>query len=401
MVPVSWPKVAVSLSSQVLPSPVPPCHEQCQYEQSAQLIVEVLGLDLEDLNLNKIILECLSDSLCSELSMTYCSISRKGVSDWASYFGPTVFGHGLVRLAGVKNFMYAHKHTRMHTCIHTHMHTCMHTCIHTHMHTCMHTRLHTHMHTCMHTRIHTHMHTCTHTHTQGQHFFFQIIPTVLFSLRELIPLTKHDNRNVCFSPEAPHQSPKVQRRLTKKPAPPPPPDRPYSVAVTASMSRGTGNGAQTSQTWPRNVPLNSPESPPAGGAHQGDGGVKQHSPQERRPSAHERPHGPPPDRPSAPPPERPKAPPTLQSSDQQSSGGHQRSASTGAMHINTSAGPSPGSASHESLQAGMGTSLTAGHGNVLPSGTSTLGRHSSMRPARPNPPPPPPPINQHSEETHL
>ena len=42
------------------------------YEHSTQLIVEVLGSDLEDLNLNKIILECLSDSLCSELSMTYC-----------------------------------------------------------------------------------------------------------------------------------------------------------------------------------------------------------------------------------------------------------------------------------------------------------------------------------------
>lgn len=256
----------------------------------------------------------------------------------------------------------------------------------------------------MHAYMHTHTYARVHTHTQthkAKISFLKIIPTVLFTFRELIPLTKHDNRNVCFSPEAPHQSPKVQRRLTKKPAPPPPPDRPYSVAVTASVSRGTGNGAQTSQTWPRNVPLNSPESPPAGGTHQGDGGVKQHSPQERRPSAHERPHGPPPDRPSAPPPERPKAPPTLQSNDQQSSGGHQRSASTGAMHINTNAGPSPGSASHESLQVGMGTSLTAGHGNVLPSGTSTLGRHSSMRPARPNPPPPPPPINQHTEETHL
>ena len=55
------------------------------YEHSTQLIVEVLGSDLEDLNLNKIILECLSDSLCSELLMTYCSISRKGVF-WACSF---------------------------------------------------------------------------------------------------------------------------------------------------------------------------------------------------------------------------------------------------------------------------------------------------------------------------
>ena len=100
------------------------------YEKSTQLIVEVLCLDLEDLNLNKIILECLSDSLCSELLMTYCSISRKGVSDWASYFGPAIFGHGLVKLADVIFLMYTHKHTCMHARIHTHTHACMHT--HTH-----------------------------------------------------------------------------------------------------------------------------------------------------------------------------------------------------------------------------------------------------------------------------
>ena len=96
------------------------------YEHSTQLIVEVLGSDLEDLNLNKIILECLSDSLCSELSMTYCSISRKGVSDWASCFGPAVFGHGLVKLADVI-FCYVYTQAHMHAYMHTHTYARVHT----------------------------------------------------------------------------------------------------------------------------------------------------------------------------------------------------------------------------------------------------------------------------------
>ena len=196
-------------------------------------------------------------------------------------------------------------------------------------------------------------------------------------------------------------SPKVQRRPSKKPAPPPPPpDRPYSVAVTATMSKGTGNGGQSSQTWPRNAPLSSPELPPDAS---GDG-HKRHSPPERQSSGHDRPHCPPPERPSAPPPERPKAPPATPSANQHppgAPGGHQRSASTGALYIIAEGDPASGTSSNEGLQTGMGASLTTGQGNVIPSGTSTLGRHSSMRPARPNPPPPPPPINLQTEETHL
>ncbi|XP_076445291.1 rho GTPase-activating protein 44-like isoform X2 [Babylonia areolata] len=179
------------------------------------------------------------------------------------------------------------------------------------------------------------------------------------------------------SPEGPHTSPKVQRRPSKKPAPPPPPERPYSVAVTASVSKGSGS-------------------------HNED---KRPSPPERRISTHlERPQCPPPERPSVPPPERPKGPPPVSAGNQHppgGSGGHHRSSSTGAMCITTEAGPNAGSSSKDSLQAGVGTSLTAGPGNMILSGTSTLGRHSSMRPARPNPPPPPPPVNMHTEETHL
>ncbi|XP_070187919.1 rho GTPase-activating protein 17-like isoform X4 [Littorina saxatilis] len=149
------------------------------------------------------------------------------------------------------------------------------------------------------------------------------------------------------SPEGPQTSPKVQRRLTKKPAPPPPPDRSYTVAVTASMSKATGNGGLTSMTWHRSAPLNSPQPSADQAAYHHGEGDRRHSPPERRTSGHERPHGPPPERPerpSAPPPERPKAPPTLQTGTQHppgAPGGHQRSASTGAMHIITTASPSP------------------------------------------------------------
>ncbi|XP_076445348.1 rho GTPase-activating protein 44-like isoform X6 [Babylonia areolata] len=205
------------------------------------------------------------------------------------------------------------------------------------------------------------------------------------------------------SPEGPHTSPKVQRRPSKKPAPPPPPERPYSVAVTASVSKGSGNGGHSTQTWPRKAALYSPQQPPSDvGSHNED---KRPSPPERRISTHlERPQCPPPERPSVPPPERPKGPPPVSAGNQHppgGSGGHHRSSSTGAMCITTEAGPNAGSSSKDSLQAGVGTSLTAGPGNMILSGTSTLGRHSSMRPARPNPPPPPPPVNMHTEETHL
>ncbi|XP_076459619.1 uncharacterized protein LOC143292866 isoform X2 [Babylonia areolata] len=132
-------------------------------------------------------------------------------------------------------------------------------------------------------------------------------------------------------PEGPGVSPKFQRRVTKKPAPPPPPERPYTVAVTASTTRGSGNGGLSSQAGHSGAP---PSSPEMSGSQQADG--------EKRLSGSERPHGPPPERPSTRPPERPKAPAALQSGNQlpaAAPGGHQRSASTGAMYITTSAGP--------------------------------------------------------------
>lgn len=215
---------------------------------------------------------------------------------------------------------------------------------------------------------------------------------------------------VFFSQEGPQTSPKVQRKPAKKPAPPPPPDRPYNVAVTASVTKtGAGNGSPVIQTWPHSAPLASPESP----SEVGEGDRPRHSPPERRIShGADRPHCPPPERPHAPPPERPKP----HSIPQQPAGqplptppptsGHQRSASTGAMFISMSSPAQtstlPGSASsHESLQLGVGSSLTVVSQSQAISGTNTLGRYSGIRPARPSPPPPPPPINQENEETHL
>ncbi|XP_025085041.1 rho GTPase-activating protein 44-like isoform X2 [Pomacea canaliculata] len=212
------------------------------------------------------------------------------------------------------------------------------------------------------------------------------------------------------SQEGPQTSPKVQRKPAKKPAPPPPPDRPYNVAVTASVTKtGAGNGSPVIQTWPHSAPLASPESP----SEVGEGDRPRHSPPERRIShGADRPHCPPPERPHAPPPERPKP----HSIPQQPAGqplptppptsGHQRSASTGAMFISMSSPAQtstlPGSASsHESLQLGVGSSLTVVSQSQAISGTNTLGRYSGIRPARPSPPPPPPPINQENEETHL
>ncbi|KAL8592718.1 hypothetical protein ACOMHN_037658 [Nucella lapillus] len=177
-------------------------------------------------------------------------------------------------------------------------------------------------------------------------------------------------------------SPRVQRRMVKKPAPPPPPDRSYSVAVTASVGRGSGNGSAPSQAGAPTVSLTSPETPPLPTHHDGD----------KRLSGPERPHGPPPERPSTRPPDRPKAPVATPQSNNQlpatSPGGHQRSASTGAMTItpttstssSSSQGPnpSPGSASQESLQPNTAVSQEGG----MPSGTATLGRYSTMRPSR-------------------
>ncbi|XP_071105593.1 rho GTPase-activating protein 44-like isoform X6 [Haliotis cracherodii] len=120
-------------------------------------------------------------------------------------------------------------------------------------------------------------------------------------------------------------SPKVQRRVSRKPAPPPP----YAVAVTATYNNRNSQSQTQSQTWPRNAPLASPESPSE--SDKEDNERVRPCPPEKPPPPHqlhphpERPTGPPPDRPAGPPPERPKAPPPVVPP------GHQRSASTGAM----------------------------------------------------------------------
>ncbi|XP_067671370.1 rho GTPase-activating protein 44-like isoform X3 [Haliotis asinina] len=120
-------------------------------------------------------------------------------------------------------------------------------------------------------------------------------------------------------------SPKVQRRVSRKPAPPPP----YAVAVTATYNNRNSQSQTQSQTWPRNAPLASPESPSE--SDKEDNERVRPCPPEKPPPPHqlhphpERPSGPPPDRPAGPPPERPKAPPPVVPP------GHQRSASTGAM----------------------------------------------------------------------
>ncbi|XP_041363788.1 rho GTPase-activating protein 44-like isoform X2 [Gigantopelta aegis] len=120
-------------------------------------------------------------------------------------------------------------------------------------------------------------------------------------------------------------SPKMLRRQTRKQAPPPPPDRPYSVAVTATVS--TRPTVNQSSTWPRNAPLASPESPSeAGGEVQTLTERVKPLPSEKSHPHHDRPAGPPPEkpekpeRPMGPPPARPSIPPT----------NHQRSLSTGA-----------------------------------------------------------------------
>ncbi|XP_050390050.2 rho GTPase-activating protein 44 isoform X2 [Patella vulgata] len=123
-----------------------------------------------------------------------------------------------------------------------------------------------------------------------------------------------------------NQSPEqygTQKRTAKKPAPPPPPDRPYTVAVTASVTKQNTNPYQT---WPRHqgAPLASPEI----GSSTVD--IEEET-IPTKPAIVDRPH--PPDRPTGPPPDRPKAPPPLAPHPQ----GHNRSASTGAMFINQQA----------------------------------------------------------------
>ncbi|XP_041363792.1 rho GTPase-activating protein 44-like isoform X5 [Gigantopelta aegis] len=211
-------------------------------------------------------------------------------------------------------------------------------------------------------------------------------------------------------------SPKMLRRQTRKQAPPPPPDRPYSVAVTATVS--TRPTVNQSSTWPRNAPLASPESPSeAGGEVQTLTERVKPLPSEKSHPHHDRPAGPPPEkpekpeRPMGPPPARPSIPPT----------NHQRSLSTGA-NINltpaaaaqdSSSGQGSLNSSPDSLNKETVSSLTSHllstatpssdmHANSVGLPRAATASSQSMRVAsRPIPPPPPPPINKSTEETHL
>ncbi|XP_071105589.1 rho GTPase-activating protein 44-like isoform X2 [Haliotis cracherodii] len=207
-------------------------------------------------------------------------------------------------------------------------------------------------------------------------------------------------------------SPKVQRRVSRKPAPPPP----YAVAVTATYNNRNSQSQTQSQTWPRNAPLASPESPSE--SDKEDNERVRPCPPEKPPPPHqlhphpERPTGPPPDRPAGPPPERPKAPPPVVPP------GHQRSASTGAMFTvvgmpGAANGQGTGTlfSSQESLEKDSGSTLTEQGTTPLLSPSSDKhatsnshiksGSSQNMRVTRPTPPPPPPPINKATEETHL
>ncbi|XP_050390055.2 rho GTPase-activating protein 44 isoform X5 [Patella vulgata] len=191
-----------------------------------------------------------------------------------------------------------------------------------------------------------------------------------------------------------NQSPEqygTQKRTAKKPAPPPPPDRPYTVAVTASVTKQNTNPYQT---WPRHqgAPLASPEI----GSSTVD--IEEET-IPTKPAIVDRPH--PPDRPTGPPPDRPKAPPPLAPHPQ----GHNRSASTGAMFINQQA-PLQESPNGQGLFSSRESLENEPHILTSPSDSSLssfqIDKHgSSKRASRPTPPPPPPPLNKESEDTHL
>ncbi|XP_069124721.1 rho GTPase-activating protein 44-like isoform X2 [Argopecten irradians] len=136
--------------------------------------------------------------------------------------------------------------------------------------------------------------------------------------------------------ESEQTSPKILRRGTRKPAPPPPPNRPFSVAVTASVTKPVQY-----QTWPRQGGGLEPESP---GAEEPTDRVK--APPERPSCPPEKPSHAPhrastishshAERPTMPPPDRPKIPPPVTPM-------HQRSASTGSPNsiLASSLGDSP------------------------------------------------------------
>ncbi|XP_033739440.1 rho GTPase-activating protein 44-like isoform X2 [Pecten maximus] len=221
--------------------------------------------------------------------------------------------------------------------------------------------------------------------------------------------------------ESEQTSPKIQRRATRKPAPPPPPNRPFSVAVTASVTKPVQY-----QTWPRQGGGIEPESP--GGEESAD---RMKAPPERPSCPPEKPSHAPhrastishshSERPTMPPPDRPKIPPPVAPM-------HQRSASTGSPNsiLVTSLGDSPspqnGQGSLSSSKAaqdltsigdhpqiptshGPGPLLTSQYNQLqqpLEPVSNRLSCQGSVRPvpARPSPPPPMA-SNEKTEDTKL
>ncbi|XP_069124723.1 rho GTPase-activating protein 44-like isoform X4 [Argopecten irradians] len=219
--------------------------------------------------------------------------------------------------------------------------------------------------------------------------------------------------------ESEQTSPKILRRGTRKPAPPPPPNRPFSVAVTASVTKPVQY-----QTWPRQGGGLEPESP---GAEEPTDRVK--APPERPSCPPEKPSHAPhrastishshAERPTMPPPDRPKIPPPVTPM-------HQRSASTGSPNsiLASSLGDSPspqngqGSLSsskaaqdltsigdHPQTSQGPGPVLTSQYNQLQQPVEPASNRLSYQGPARhvPARPSPPPPMasNEKTEDTKL
>ena len=205
--------------------------------------------------------------------------------------------------------------------------------------------------------------------------------------------------------------PIAPRRPTRKPAPPPPQEKPYNVAVSASMKQG--HPPAQSQTWPRQAAMPQLVTPQENEAVGNNSAEQDKDKQtEKKPSLLEKPH--PPDRVSSLPghANRPTLPPPVVPP------GHQRSASMGTPvtipggTLNNTSSEKTNSVDQGNVRRSFGTPEKdsvdiAAAGNQLPSpdssklNTNSLNRQSIARPPRPLPPPPPPPESTITEETHL